>query len=284
MRIQQWVKNLAIFLPLFFGAKLFDHYLLLKSLHAFLGFSFVASAVYILNDLRDIEHDRQHPEKRNRPLAAGKISKNEALIIIITALVLGLFFIWTIPNNHLIFSLIGLYFGLNILYSFWLKKVALIDVCIIALGFVIRIFVGSASTGIFLSHWIIVITFLLALFMAFGKRRDDLILLSTSGVKARSNLDGYNLDFINAAILMSAAVVVVSYILYTTSADVIARTGQHIYVTSFFVVLGMLRYLQLIYVYDRSGNPTKIFLSDRFLQIVMLAWLVCFGSILYLKL
>jgi decaprenyl-phosphate phosphoribosyltransferase len=280
--VHQWVKNGAIFMPLFFHGKLFDLSLFLNVFWAFIGFSFIASSIYVFNDLRDVEEDRQHPEKKFRPIAAGSISeKNAKLLILILVSLAGIIF-YTMFSNIWVWLCVFLYFWQNILYTIWLKKIALVDVIIISLGFIIRIFLGSAATDIYLSHWIIIMTFLLALFLAFAKRRDDILLTNSTGVKHRSNIDGYNLEFLNAAIIISSAMVIVAYIMYTTSVEVIQRTGQNIYLTSFFVVIGIFRYLQVVFVKQQSGNPTKVFLKDTFLQIIMLGWIVSFGIILYL--
>jgi decaprenyl-phosphate phosphoribosyltransferase len=277
------VKNGAIFLPLFFHGKFFDQALLLKAFWAFLGFSFLSSCIYVFNDLRDVAEDRQHPEKKHRPIASGKISEKNAIYLMLVLASISATIFYLMFDNNWVWICVWLYFFQNILYTIWLKKIALVDVVIISLGFILRIFLGSAATNVYLSHWIIIMTFLLALFMAFAKRRDDIILENQTGIKHRSNIDGYNLEFLNAAIIISSAIVIVAYIMYTTSAEVILRTGKNIYLTSFFVVLGIFRYLQIVFVKQQSGNPTKIFLKDTFLQLVMLGWLVSFGLILYLK-
>jgi decaprenyl-phosphate phosphoribosyltransferase len=276
------VKNGAIFMPLFFHGKLFDAQLLTNTIWAFLGFSLLASAIYVFNDYLDIAEDRLHPEKQHRPLASGAISKNLAQIIIFILVALAAAIFLLKFSNPIVWICILAYLFQNILYTIWLKKIALVDVIIISLGFVIRIFLGSAATGIFLSHWILIMTFLLALFLAFAKRRDDILLTNATGIKHRSNMDGYNLEFLNAAIIVSSAIVVVAYIMYTTSAEVILRTGTNIYLTSFFVVFGIFRYLQIVFVKNETGNPTKIFLKDTFLQLIMAGWVISFGLILYL--
>jgi decaprenyl-phosphate phosphoribosyltransferase len=283
IRVHQWVKNGAIFLPLFFHGKIFDKELFLSALWAFLSFSFVASCIYVFNDLRDIDEDRQHPEKKHRAIASGEISEKFAKILMIFLAILAILIIFFNFESTTLWLLIGIYFLQNILYTIWLKKIALVDVVVISLGFVLRIFVGSAATDIYLTDWIIIITFLLALFLAFAKRRDDILLSNTTGIKHRSNMDGYNLEFLNASIIISSAIVVVAYLMYTTSSEVILRTSKNIYLTSFFVIIGVFRYLQVIFVKQQSGNPTKVFLKDSFLQLIMIGWLVSFGLILYFK-
>jgi decaprenyl-phosphate phosphoribosyltransferase len=283
IRVHQWVKNGVIFMPVFFGGKIFETQLLTNAFLAFIGFSFIASGIYVFNDMQDVAEDRQHPEKKNRPLASGALSLPTAKIILAFLVVLGVVIFGTFFDNYWVWICVILYILQNIFYTTLLKKIALIDVTIISLGFIIRIFLGSVATGVYLSHWIIIMTFLLALFLAFAKRRDDVLLTNTLGVNVRKNIEGYNLEFLNAAIIITAAIVMVAYIMYTTSNEVIVRTGQNIYLTSFFVIIGIFRYLQVIYVQQQSGNPTKVFLKDGFLQIIMVGWILSFGLILYFK-
>lgn len=165
---------------------------------------------------------------------------------------------------------------MNILYSFKLKNVSIIDIVIIASGFVLRIIAGGLIIVIELSHWIILTTFTLALFLAIAKRRDDLI-LNMKGIKARKNLEQYNFEFINAVMLLSAGITIVSYIMYTVSQDAIAKWGtDKLYLTSIFVIVGIIRYLQLTLVFHNSGDPAKIILKDRFLQAIIIMWLLSF--------
>ena len=174
------------------------------------------------------------------------------------------------------------YAVMNIAYSFHLKHVAILDVTIIAIGFVLRLFIGSAVTGIPLSMWIVVMTFLLALFMALAKRRDDVLIFMETGKKMRKVIDGYNLQFLDTAMAIMASVVIVAYTIYTTSTDVTARFHtQYLYLTSLFVILGIMRYLQIAFVHLDSGSPTRIVLKDRFMQLTILAWIISFAWILY---
>jgi len=179
-------------------------------------------------------------------------------------------------------TILGAYITINIAYSFLLKHIAILDVTIIAIGFVLRIFVGSTVTGIPLSMWIVIITFLLALFIALAKRRDDVVIFLNTGKKIRKVIDGYNLQLIDGAMMVLASVVIVAYILYTTSKDVIKRLhSEHLYLTALFVVVGILRYLQIIFVEKNGGSPTNILLKDRFIQITILAWILSFAWIIY---
>lgn len=217
MRIHQWVKNFFIFLPLFFSFKM-DHIpLLIADLWAFVGFCLIASSIYIINDWNDIATDRFHPEKRNRPLASGAINKKEASLMILSLVAVGVSVYIFVLGNYIALVLLVSYFILNIFYSLRLKHIPVIDISIVAIGFVIRIFIGGVVTDTPLSRWIVVMTFLLAIFLALGKRRDDVVIYEETGDKVRKNVDGYNIPFLNVAIVLVAAVMMVAYIMYTIS-------------------------------------------------------------------
>lgn len=174
------------------------------------------------------------------------------------------------------------YVMMNIAYSLYLKHIAILDVTIIAIGFVLRLFMGSVVTGIVLSHWIVIMTFLLALFMALAKRRDDVLIYKNTGKKMRRVVDGYSLQFLDIAMAIMASVVIVSYVMYTSSVDVMERlNSQHLYLTALFVIMGVMRYLQIAFVFLDSGSPTQIVLKDRFIQMTLVSWLVSFVWILY---
>ena len=280
IRYHQYVKNLFIFLPLFFVGQFSNSTPLLNGIIAFVAFSFAASSIYILNDFLDIEEDRKHPKKKHRPLASGLISTKAAFFI------MGLlFFTGTVLMGMLslkaLFVLLT-YITLNIGYCFYLKHIAIIDITIIAIGFILRLFVGSFVTDVSLSSWIVIMTFLLALFIAIAKRRDDVLHFIKTGTKMRKVIDGYNLQFIDSSMTIMAAVVIVSYILYTTSAEVIERVqSEYLFVTSLFVFLGVLRYLQITIVENNSGSPTKIIQKDKFIILTLLSWVLSFVFIIY---
>lgn len=276
MRIHQWVKNFFIFLPLFFSFKMDHISLLIADLWAFVGFCLIASSIYIINDWNDIATDRLHPEKRNRPLASGAINKKEALLMILSLVAVGVSVYIFVLVNYIALALLVSYFILNIFYSLRLKHIPVIDISIVAIGFVIRIFIGGVVTDTPLSRWIVVMTFLLAIFLALGKRRDDVVIYEETGDKVRKNVDGYNIPFLNVAIVVVAAVMMVAYIMYTISPEVTQRNGDNLYLTSFFVFVGLFRYLQIIFVEERSGNPTLIFLKDNFIRIIIILWIISF--------
>jgi decaprenyl-phosphate phosphoribosyltransferase len=280
MRTHQYVKNFFIFLPLFFALKITESELLINAFIAFIAFSLTASAIYILNDYHDIEEDRQHPKKKNRPLASGAISRAQATVIMVVLFVAS--FSLIVPLSLPATVIVGIYVVMNIAYSLYLKHVAIIDVTVIAIGFVLRLFVGAAVTDIELSMWIVIMTFLLALFMALAKRRDDVLIYLNTGKKMRKVIDGYNLQFLDAAMAIMASVVIVAYTIYTTSAEVVERVhSQYLYLTALFVILGIMRYLQITFVQKESGSPTRIVLKDRFVQLTLIGWILSFVWILY---
>lgn len=278
MRCYQWVKNLFVFLPMFFAFQLEDFSLYLLAFFAFVGISFVASSIYIINDWCDVEEDRLHPQKKNRPLAAGLVTKKEAGVLLAILLIAG-FSIYIFLLGSLAAALLAIYLFMNLGYSLKLKQIPILDVTIVAVGFVLRLLIGGVATGIALSQWIVIMTFLLALLLALGKRRDDVLILEKTGHKARKSIDGYNLNFADASIIMMSGIIVVAYIMYTISPEVVERNGENLYFTALFVVLGILRYLQLLLVDEKSGNPTKIFLKDRALHLILLGWIISFFTL-----
>jgi 4-hydroxybenzoate polyprenyltransferase len=276
----QYVKNGFVWLPVFFGYRLGDPAACLQTLYAFLSFCLTASAVYAINDLKDVEEDRRHPVKRRRPLASGALKNGEAVVFLLALLAgAGLLSIATLPPAFL--AVLGAYLVLNVTYSFLLKHRPLIDVTAIAAGFVLRVVAGGVAAMVPVSHWIITMTFLLALFLALAKRRDDL-LLATQGHRTRRAVDGYSLEFVSASMSVMAAVIIVAYLLYTVSPETIRKHGtDQLYLTGFWVILGLLRYLQIAFVEEQTGSPTAVFLKDRFLQAVIILWISSFLLLLY---
>lgn len=278
LRLHQWIKNLLLFVPVFFAGKIQDIDLLMDISIAFLAYSLMASAVYILNDYFDIERDKLHPKKRFRPLASGEVSKNQAkvgfLILFFSSLIISYF----IHVNLMI--ILSIYLIMNVLYSVRLKHEPLIDITILASGFLLRIFAGSMPFDIIVSKWLVIMIFLSAMFIGIAKRRGELILENKA--VTRQSLKGYNLQFIDLTMVMMATITIVCYIMYTVSEEVVARIGSdYIYLTTFFVILGLLRYLQQTIVFESTEAPVKFFLKDRFVQVCILLWVIVFGWFLY---
>lgn len=282
LRPKDWAKNLFLFIPVFFSGELFDKNVYPALFLGFLAFCFVASSIYIINDYRDIEDDRKHPVKSKRPLASGAVSKTTAIVICILLILAGFGIAYYIREKFLF--VLGIYFALNLAYSFGLKTVPILDIVIVAIGFVLRVKGGAVIAQIGVSEWLNIMVFLLALFMAIGKRRDDVLLKLTSGTDMRKAIKGYNLEYLNVVLALVCAVIVVAYFMYTMSPDVLRRLGTYrLYYTCLFVLAGILRYLQIIFVQAASGSPTKILYKDRFIQASLLLWIASFYLIIYMK-
>ena len=281
LRVHQWLKNGFIFAPAFFGGALFPLSGFPKILGAgFLCFCFVSSAIYILNDLCDVESDRLHPEKSKRPIPSGRVNVNTARIMMALLAVLGLGLAYFLGTTFLL--LLVTYVVINIGYSFGLKKVAILDIMMVSSGFIIRVVAGGVLTGIVISHWLFIMTFLLALFLAIAKRRDDLVLTETTGAQLRKANEGYNLEYVNVVMGMMSAVITVSYILYITSPEINTRFhGKPLYVSAVFVFAGLLRYLQITLVHKKSGSPTKVLIGDIFTQLCIVLWVAYFAVMIY---
>ena len=282
IRPKDWAQNMFLFIPVCFAGRFFEIDIILQLLGGFLCFSLVASSIYIINDYRDIEDDKKHPVKKLRPLASGTVNKSTGLMVAIVFLVAGLAGAWLIRDKFLF--VLSIYFLLNLAYSFGLKNIPILDIIIISIGFVLRVKAGAVIAFVGLSEWLTIMVFLLALFMAIAKRRDDVLLKLSSGNDMRKAVKGYNLDFINTVLSLTCAVIIVAYFMYTTSPAIVDRLQTYrLYYTCLFVLAGIFRYLQLIYVQQDSQSPTKILYKDRFIQVTILLWVISFYLILYAK-
>lgn len=283
IRPKQWIKNLIVLLPVFFGGALLHPSAIYAGLITALSFSFAASSIYCLNDIIDIEDDKHHPIKCNRPLASGAISIPQGYTLMVLMLILSMASTFLLYDRQLeTAGVIAFYWLLNIGYCLKLKQYAIIDVCIVAFGFVLRVLAGGVSTSIHLSKWIVLMTFLLMLFLSFAKRRDDVVRMNETGHAPRQNTIRYNLTFINQAITITSSVTLVCYIMYTVSPETIQNFHtDYLYLTSVFVLVGLLRYIQIAVVDKKSGDPTKVILRDRFTQLIVLAFGLAFLFIIY---
>ena len=282
LRPKDWAKNLFLFLPLFFGRRFNDVDALLRVALGFVAFCFIASSIYIINDYRDREDDRKHPVKRKRPLASGAVSPRSALVICAILVVAGFAIALGIREKFAV--VLAVYFLINLGYSLGLKAVPILDLILLAAGFVLRIKGGSVISLVPLSEWIVIMVFLLAIFMAIGKRRDDVLLKLTTGADMRKSIKGYNLDLLNILLALVSAIIIVAYLMYCMDPATITNMGTYrLYYTGVFVMAGIMRYLQIIYVSADAGSPTKILYKDRFIQVTLLLWIASFIVILYLK-
>ena len=283
IRPQQWIKNGFVLIPMFFGGRLLNVDDAIASVVTFFAFSFVASAIYCFNDIVDVEADRRHPVKCHRPIASGAVSVPTAYAQMVILTLLSALLLFFLPQRAgETAGIVAFYFLLNMAYCLWLKRHAIIDVCTVAFGFVLRILAGGMACDVAVSNWLVLMTFLLALFLSFAKRRDDVLRMNETGEPPRRNTIRYNLTFVNQAITVTGTVTLVCYIMYTVSPEVVSRFhAPYLYLTSIFVLVGLLRYMQLTVVDEVSGDPTKILLRDRFTQAIVVAWIMSFLLIIY---
>lgn len=278
LRVKQYIKNVFVFAPMFFVFH-FSVNNLLNSIITFLLFCATASAVYIFNDLYDIEEDAIHPVKQKRPIVAGYIDKKIAIIFITLLVIKSLIF--SLLFNTYIFYILISYILLNILYTLVLKRIPVIDIMIIGIGFVLRILAGCYATNITPSYWILLMTFLLAIFLGFSKRKGDLM-LRESGHVIRVSAKYYSLKTINIIIYTITLLLCVAYIIYTITPEVKSRmNSNYVVITSVFVIAGLFRYLSLQNQKGGDANPTDLVISDKILQIIVLLWALSFIVLKY---
>ena len=275
MRPKHYIKNLFVLAALVFSNKIVNIDSIYNTLIAFVSFCLISSSVYVLNDIVDIEKDKLHPKKCNRPLASGKIHKNNASVLFILLMVLSLG-LSLLVSKELTF-IIFLYLLNNLLYSFKIKDVILLDVFSIAIGFILRVCAGAVSIDVKLSSWIILCTFFLSIYLGFGKRKKEIFNLKNAASDHRKILKEYSEQILNQMMLVSLSSTIVCYALYSTSNE--NKAGM-IY-TTIFVVYGLLRYHYIINI-SNEGNPTDIVLKDKGLKINVLIWaIVCLIILLY---
>jgi len=281
MRPRQWTKNVFIFAALVFDKQLFVVDSFIRTFAGVLLFCLISSCVYILNDIVDVEADRQHPEKKNRPIPSGKLPVNIAwisLIVLVIFVVAAAYFL-----DLEFMAVIISYFVLNVAYSLWLKHIPILDVLIIAAGFVLRVHAGVTLIEVErFSPWLYVLMTLLSLFLGFGKRRAELSLLAHGAGSHRKVLDGYTLPLLDQYIMIVSGTTIVAYSLYTFSAPNLPE-NHSMMLTIPFVVYAIFRYLYLIHVEDAGGTPEEILLSDRPFQISMTLWALSVISVFYLS-
>ena len=280
MRPRQWAKNVFLFAALVFDQKLLQPTPFLHTLAGFLVFCLASSVVYLVNDVADVESDRQHPLKRSRPIASGIVPPRAALIV---AALLG---ITSVAAGFLLGTVFGAivtgFLALNLVYSFWLKHVPILDVFSVAAGFVLRVGAGvSLITVTRFSPWLYVCMTLLALYIGFGKRRAEMVLVAAAARDTRRVLDGYTIPFLDQLIVIVSATTIVAYSLYTFSAENLPD-NHTMMLTIPFVFYGIFRYLYLIHVENSGGAPEELVFKDRPLMATLLLWGLAAVSVLYL--
>ena len=280
IRANNWIKNLFILLPLFFSGELFNLTKLSNTILVIIGFSLVTSFVYIINDIFDINFDKNHQEKRFRPIASGRISIKKSVVIGSLLLFIGFSVLLLCSWNAFLISII--YVGLNLLYSAKLKHVSVIDFVIVAVGFVLRILIGGEVGDVELTQWMTIMVFLLCLFVAITKRRHDVYQYEFNEQVNRKVVTKYTVEFMDKLLSINSSTLLVAYLLFITSEDVLTRyPSKYLMLTFLFVLIGVFRYNQITSVNNKGSSPLKILFEDIFLQITLFLWLVTFFFIIY---
>ena len=260
LRVTSWFKNVFVFVPIVFSKHIFDAEYLIEGILAFIGFSMASSLVYVFNDLMDIEKDRLHPIKKNRPLASGVISKQTAYILIIVLFITVAVFSIRFDKNFAI--VLWVYVVLNVFYTLWLKEIVIVDIFSIALGFMLRVFSGALAVNIYISNWLILTTIFISLFLAVMKRRVE-IAASPNPTEQRSVLKDYTLEFIDQISAITASGVIICYALYSVSERTVHEFGtESLVYTTFFVIFGIFRYMFLVYKREKGENVAEVLISD----------------------
>jgi 4-hydroxybenzoate polyprenyltransferase len=282
LRPKQWSKNLLVFAGLVFSHNLFDLTNFLRSLGGFVAFCLLSGAVYLVNDLADVEKDRLHPLKRSRPIASGRLkpgtAKVSAVVAAAIALVGGFALDWR-------FGAIGLaYFVMQLAYSFRLKHMVVLDVMTVAAGFALRAVAGTVLVNVTISSWLFVCTILFALFVALAKRRHELLTLGGGGSGHRAVLENYSETLLDQMMAVATSSAVIAYSLYTIAPETIAKFGTHnLMLTVPFVLYGVYRYLYLVYRKEMGGAPEQALVSDLPLLVDVLLWMGSVVAVIYLK-
>ena len=281
MRPRQWTKNAFVFAALVFDRQFFKIESLERTIFTFLIFCLVSSSVYLFNDIMDVEADRNHPVKKNRPIASGKLPVGVAAFISFILLLISLTSAYFLSVGLLV--IVAVYFFLNLAYSKWLKHLPIIDVLVIAACFVLRVAAGVSVIEVErFSPWLYVVTTLLALYIGFGKRRAELMVLVPENTQShRKVLSGYSLDFVDQLITVVSSTTIISYSLYTFSAPNLPD-NHSMMLTIPFVLYGIFRYLSLMKINKMGGEPEEVLLKDRPLQVTILLWAVTVMIIFYL--
>lgn len=280
LRPSQWTKNGVVFAALIFAKHLFVVDQFLAVMGGFWCFCMVASGCYVMNDLRDCERDRQHPLKSLRPLPSGRVSQSVAVVLSIALMIAGLAFAAVLHTGFAV--LVFAYLLLQVAYTFAFKDVVILDVMSIATGFVIRAVAGGVIIAVPVSQWLVICTFLGALFLGFCKRRHELVLLEGRATEHRESLREYSPYFLDQMISVVTASTVVAYAIYTASPEVREKLGtENLYLTIPFVLFGIFRYLYIVHQREEGGNPTQVLLTDRPIIACVLLWIVAVTLILY---
>jgi 4-hydroxybenzoate polyprenyltransferase len=281
IRVKQWIKNFFVFGPIIFSRHLFDLYYLRSAFIAFLAFCLISSAVYVINDIVDRKTDSLHPEKKNRPIASGKISVGFGFVIF------GLLIICAVYLNSYLGKMFWLalvaYFVLNVFYSFWFKHIVLLDVFSLAGGFMLRVMAGAAAISVIASPWLIICTLFVSLFLGFAKRRSEIVTMNNDkGGTTRKVLDDYDLPFLDIMLMITASGMAISYSLYTVSERTIKELStENLIYSTVFVLYGIFRYLYLLLKKNLGEDTAQVLLKDLPMLINIFLWVITCIVILY---
>ena len=276
LRPKQWIKNGFVFAPLFFANEFGSQQAWYATLLAALAFLLLSCSVYVANDLKDVREDRVHPIKRKRPLAAGEISENTAIWLVIACIGLASGVLSLLPLSCSIVA--AIYIWLNLAYTMWLKHIAILDVFFIALCYVLRVFMGGVALAVPISSWIVLTTFLLALFLGFGKRYHELSIPKYA--HGKPNLRHYSRELLDRLIVICGGAALMTYAIYTT--EIARQTGKtEVVYTVVFVAFGLFRYLQSILVYKQGGEPESVIFNDKVQLANIALWLLVTVGIMF---
>jgi 4-hydroxybenzoate polyprenyltransferase len=281
LRPKEWTKNLLVFTGLIFSRSLTDAHNIWICVLGFAIFCSASSGVYLFNDLCDIKEDREHPIKKNRPLASGALNVNFArfvMILLFAAAASGA--LWL---NHGFALIIGIYLATCLAYSMKLKDIVILDVILIASGFVLRAISGAVIIGVEVSEWLVLCTSMVALLVGFGKRRHELVLLEEAAENHRRSLSDYSISFLDSIMNICAGAAVLTYALYTRADETIQRVGSRaMLLTIPFVIYGVFRYLFLIHKRETGGDPVQLLFRDRPTLLNLVLWILASGAVIYL--
>ena len=282
IRVQSWIKNLFLIAPLVFSFNLFNTSLYPALVAGFFAFCFLSSSVYVFNDVIDVDSDKLHPRKKKRPLPSGRINITTAVSIGVFCFLIAALLAFVVGNRSFTLALLC-YLAINVAYILKLKQLSLVDCFCIASGFVIRVLAGCYAIGVMPSDWIVVVTFFLALFLAFNKRKSELVLLDKNSQHHRVALSGYSIKTLEVYIYLCAAICITAYLMYTlTSTSIPATLHDPLKYSAFFVVFGLFRYIQINDVEKaEDGDPTVVFYKDQYLQIAILLWAIYTTYVIY---
>jgi decaprenyl-phosphate phosphoribosyltransferase len=280
IRVKHWIKNFFVFIALVFSLNLFNIDMGIKTIIAFFSFCFASSFIYIINDMKDVENDRMHPEKKKRPLVNKTIGINEAIILLVFMLIGALSL--SLLLNYYVFAIVVAYIVLNILYTWGSKHIVLLDVFFIAVGFVLRVMVGAAAIEVEVTNWLLLTSLFISLFLGFGKRRSEIVLLESKKNDHRPVLEDYSIKLLDSLITSTATLTILCYALYTIDKESIIRLGTNkLIFTVIFVVYGMYKYMHILFNENGGGDPVEVVSKDPSIIINVLLWIACVVLFIY---